>query len=149
MAFAMAKLLVGGGARVVITGRSQARLDAARQQPGENATAVQGDVSSLSDLHTLAEHVERELRSLEALFVNAGIARSMREWMAWCDAAGRVPATAGTGGGPRRSRRAIISLGHGRSGGCGRAGECGHCRGSDLEFRPYGLVARMRFDAPG
>ncbi|WP_030177282.1 SDR family oxidoreductase [Streptomyces sp. NRRL S-813] len=77
MGFAMARLLADGGARVVITGRSQARLDAARRQLGENATAVQGDVSSLSDLDALADHVKRELGSLQALFVNAGIARTM------------------------------------------------------------------------
>ncbi|MER6980839.1 SDR family oxidoreductase [Streptomyces carpinensis] len=77
MGFSMAKLLVDGGARVVITGRSQARLDAARLQLGENAMAVQGDVSSLSDQDALADHVKRELGSLEALFVNAGIARTM------------------------------------------------------------------------
>ncbi|GHE83674.1 SDR family oxidoreductase [Streptomyces spiralis] len=77
MGFAMARLLADGGARVVITGRSRARLDAARRQLGENATAVQGDVSSLSDLDALADHVKRELGSLQALFVNAGIARTM------------------------------------------------------------------------
>jgi NAD(P)-dependent dehydrogenase (short-subunit alcohol dehydrogenase family) len=47
--FAMAKLLVDGGARVVITGRSQATLDAARERLGDNAVAVRGDVASLSD----------------------------------------------------------------------------------------------------
>jgi len=77
MGFAMAKLLVDGGARVVITGRSQATLDAARERLGENAIAVRGDVSALSDLDALADQVKRELGTLDALFVNAGIARTM------------------------------------------------------------------------
>lgn len=72
--FAMAKLLVDGGARVVITGRSQARLDGARERLGENAVAVRSDVASLSDLDALADQVKSELGAIEALFVNAGIA---------------------------------------------------------------------------
>jgi NAD(P)-dependent dehydrogenase (short-subunit alcohol dehydrogenase family) len=74
MGFAMAKLLVDGGARVVITGRSQATLDAARERLGDNAVAVRGDVASLSDLDALADQVKDELGTIEAPFVNAGIA---------------------------------------------------------------------------
>ncbi|PZG21006.1 SDR family oxidoreductase [Nonomuraea aridisoli] len=74
MGFAMAKLLVDGGARVLITGRSQATLDAARERLGENAVAVRGDVASLSDLDALADRVKGELGTIEGLFVNAGIA---------------------------------------------------------------------------
>ncbi|NEE00842.1 SDR family oxidoreductase [Phytoactinopolyspora halotolerans] len=73
MGLALAELLVQGGARVVITGRSQAKLDAARERLGENAVAVQADVASLSDLDMLADRVKIELGSVEALFVNAGI----------------------------------------------------------------------------
>ncbi|WP_217128268.1 SDR family oxidoreductase [Streptomyces sp. AC558_RSS880] len=72
--FATAKLLVDGGARVVITGRSQTTLDAARERLGGNALAVRGDVASLSDLDALAGRVKDELGTLDALFVNAGIA---------------------------------------------------------------------------
>ena len=74
LGFAMAKLLVDGGARVVITGRSRATLDAARERLGKNAVAVRGDVASLSDLDALADRVKDELGTIEALFVNAGIA---------------------------------------------------------------------------
>jgi NAD(P)-dependent dehydrogenase (short-subunit alcohol dehydrogenase family) len=74
MGFTMAKLLVDGGAHVVITGRSQATLDAARERLGENAVAVRGDVASLPDLDALADRVKDELGTIEALFVNAGIA---------------------------------------------------------------------------
>jgi len=74
MGFATARLLVEGGARVVITGRSQAKLDAAREQLGANVTAHRGDVSSLPDLDALADRVKRELGSVEGLFVSAGVA---------------------------------------------------------------------------
>lgn len=70
---AIAESLADGGARVAITGRSQAALDAARERIGENAVAVRGDVSSLADLDTLADRVKTELGTVEALFVNAGI----------------------------------------------------------------------------
>ncbi|TQM43625.1 NAD(P)-dependent dehydrogenase (short-subunit alcohol dehydrogenase family) [Pseudonocardia cypriaca] len=73
MGFALAKLLVDGGARVVITGRSQGTVDAARDL-GKNAVAVRGDVASLSDLDALAHRVQEELGTIDALFVNAGIA---------------------------------------------------------------------------
>ncbi|WP_332522625.1 SDR family oxidoreductase [Mycolicibacterium mengxianglii] len=72
--FATAKLLVDGGASVVITGRSQATLDDALARLGTGAVAVRGDVSSLTDLDSLAERVKGELGTVEALFVNAGIA---------------------------------------------------------------------------
>ncbi|MFF2189375.1 SDR family oxidoreductase [Streptomyces sp. NPDC058155] len=74
MGFVMAKLLVEGGARVVITGRSQATLDSARERLGDSAVAVRGDVASLSDLDVLADRVKSELGTIDALFVNAGIA---------------------------------------------------------------------------
>lgn len=74
MGLAVAELLVRGGARVVVTGRSQAKLDAARKQLGDNAVGVRADVASLSDLDTLAGRVKSELGSIDALFVNAGIA---------------------------------------------------------------------------
>ncbi|MFE5112044.1 SDR family oxidoreductase [Streptomyces sp. NPDC056663] len=73
MGLAVAELLVQGGARVAITGRSRATLDAARKRLGGNAVTVRGDVASLPDLDTLADRVKSELGSVEALFVNAGI----------------------------------------------------------------------------
>ena len=71
---AMAKLLVDGGGRVLITGRSRTTLDSAVEQLGKNAVAVRSDVASLSDLDALAGQVKSELGGIDALFVNAGIA---------------------------------------------------------------------------
>lgn len=75
--FGMAKLLVDGGARVMITGRSQSALDAARAQLGRNTVAVRSDVAALSDLDALADRVQDEFGTLDGLFVNAGITRTM------------------------------------------------------------------------
>jgi NAD(P)-dependent dehydrogenase (short-subunit alcohol dehydrogenase family) len=70
---ATAQLLVHGGARVVVTGRSPATLDAAHKSLGENAVPFRSDVASLSDLDALANHVEAELGAVDLLFANAGI----------------------------------------------------------------------------
>ena len=75
--FTTAKLLVDGGARVLITGRTQATLDSARERLGPNAVAVCGDVASLADLDVLADRVRTEFGMLDALFVNAGVTRSV------------------------------------------------------------------------
>ncbi|MYW90212.1 SDR family oxidoreductase [Amycolatopsis rubida] len=73
MGFATAKLFADGGARVIITGRSPSRLDAALAQLGDDALAIRGDVALLSDLDALAAQVPGPI---DALFVNAGMART-------------------------------------------------------------------------
>jgi NAD(P)-dependent dehydrogenase (short-subunit alcohol dehydrogenase family) len=70
-----AKLLVDGGARVLITGRSQATLDSAREQLGEDAVPVRSDVASPPDVDALADRAKAEFGTLDALFVNAGVTR--------------------------------------------------------------------------
>ncbi|GAB3441416.1 SDR family oxidoreductase [Streptomonospora sediminis] len=74
MGFATAKLLVAGGARVAITGRSQSTLDTARERLGGNAVAIPGDVSAPADLDALADRVRAEFGTVDALFANAGTA---------------------------------------------------------------------------
>ncbi|MEV6555716.1 SDR family oxidoreductase [Nocardia sp. NPDC051756] len=75
--FGMAKLLADGGARVIITGRAQSALDAAQAQLGQNVVAVRSDVAAVSDLDALAERAKDEFGTLDGLFVNAGITRTM------------------------------------------------------------------------
>ena len=75
--FAAAKLFADGGARVLITGRTRDTLDAAREQLGERAVAVPGDAASLSDLDALADRARAEFGRVDALFVNAGVTRSV------------------------------------------------------------------------
>ena len=71
--FATAKLFIREGARVIITGRNEVRLQNAVNELGENAIAVKADVRSLSELDTLAARVKEEFGSLDILFANAGI----------------------------------------------------------------------------
>jgi NAD(P)-dependent dehydrogenase (short-subunit alcohol dehydrogenase family) len=71
---AAARRLARDGARVFITGRRQAELDAAVAEIGHNATGVRGDVSKLADLDALYATVQRTAGHIDILFANAGIA---------------------------------------------------------------------------
>lgn len=68
-----AQLLVDEGARVLITGRDQAALDAARDRLGRSAVAVRSDAASLLDIDALADRVKAEFGTVDALFANAGV----------------------------------------------------------------------------
>jgi NAD(P)-dependent dehydrogenase (short-subunit alcohol dehydrogenase family) len=72
---ATAKLLLRQGARVLVTGRTQATLDAAREELGENAIVLESDAASLADIDALADRARAELGSLDLLFANAGLTR--------------------------------------------------------------------------
>jgi NAD(P)-dependent dehydrogenase (short-subunit alcohol dehydrogenase family) len=69
---ATAKMLVHEGARVLVTGRSQAGLDATQKELGNGGIAVASDARSLTDIDALAARVAAELGTLDLLFVNAG-----------------------------------------------------------------------------
>lgn len=73
--FTTAKLLVDGGARVMITGRTRATLESARERLGDNAIAVHSDAAAMPDIDALADRVKAEFGTVDALFVNAGITR--------------------------------------------------------------------------
>ena len=64
---------VGEGAYVFIMGRRQKELDAAAAFIGRNVTAVQGDVSKVSDLDRLYAQVAKEKGRVDIVFANAGI----------------------------------------------------------------------------
>ncbi|GIO15819.1 short-chain dehydrogenase [Cohnella xylanilytica] len=70
-----AKLLADEGARVLITGRNPAALEAARERLGNGAIAVRSDAASLEDIEALAERVKAEFGTIDALFANAGVTR--------------------------------------------------------------------------
>lgn len=70
---AVAAMLVREGAKVVITGRDQAALDAAASELG--AVAVQGDVGVPADAERMVEATIRETGGLDILINNAGFGR--------------------------------------------------------------------------
>jgi NAD(P)-dependent dehydrogenase (short-subunit alcohol dehydrogenase family) len=69
---ATAKMLVYGGARVLVTGRSQVSLKSTQKALGKSGTAVSSDARSLTDLDALAARVKAEFDTIDLLFVNAG-----------------------------------------------------------------------------
>lgn len=70
---ATAKMLVDGGARVLVTGRSQAALDSTRNELRDGGIAVASDARSLTDIDALAARVTAEFETFDLLFVNAGV----------------------------------------------------------------------------
>ena len=72
MGLATAKMLLDGGARVLVTGRSQAGLESAQKELGKDAVVVSSDARSLTDIDALASRVKAEFDTFDLLFVNAG-----------------------------------------------------------------------------
>ena len=72
MGLATAKMLLDGGARVLVTGRSQAGLESAQKELGKDALVVSSDARSLTDIDALASRVKAEFDTFDLLFVNAG-----------------------------------------------------------------------------
>jgi NAD(P)-dependent dehydrogenase (short-subunit alcohol dehydrogenase family) len=69
---AAAKELAAQGARVFITGRRQAELDAAAAEIGPAATALKADASLLTDLDAVYARIAKTVGRLDILFANAG-----------------------------------------------------------------------------
>ena len=63
------------GARVVITGRDPSTLDQAKAQLGADALAIRNDASHIAEAAALAETLEPAGIRLDAVFINAGVAR--------------------------------------------------------------------------
>lgn len=70
--FGVAKALVGHGARVLITGRDERALEAARRELGERAQARRSDAGRLGDIEALALEVERSFGMVDLVLLNAG-----------------------------------------------------------------------------
>ena len=81
MGLATAKMLIDGGARVLVTGRSQASLESAQKELGNDAIVVSSDARSLTDIDALASRVKTEFDTFDLLFVNAGF--STRAPLPW------------------------------------------------------------------
>ena len=72
MGLATAKMLMDGGARVLVTGRSQAGLESAQKELGKDALVVSSDARSLTDIDALASRVKAEFDTFDLLSVSAG-----------------------------------------------------------------------------
>jgi NAD(P)-dependent dehydrogenase (short-subunit alcohol dehydrogenase family) len=71
---AAAQAFANEGARVVITGRDEVSLETARATLGANAIAIRNVAGTVSAARDLAQHLKDENVTLDAVFVNAGIA---------------------------------------------------------------------------
>mgnify|MGYP001545743092 CR=1 FL=1 len=69
----MARCLAAVGARVVLVGRRQAELAAARATVGENAYALPGDITRLESIPALIDAAEQLAGPLTLLINNAGV----------------------------------------------------------------------------
>jgi len=72
---ATAKAFAREGAKVAITGRNEATLEAARQELGPEALAIKADMSRLTEIDSAMQQIRQRFDRIDALFVNAGIGR--------------------------------------------------------------------------
>jgi NAD(P)-dependent dehydrogenase (short-subunit alcohol dehydrogenase family) len=70
---AIAKAFAAEGANVVIFGRNAETLDAAAEQLGERAAAVEGDAARPADLVRLCDTAAERFGGIDVLVANAGI----------------------------------------------------------------------------
>jgi NAD(P)-dependent dehydrogenase (short-subunit alcohol dehydrogenase family) len=70
---ATAKLFVAEGARVAITGRNQARLEAVAKELGPNAIAIVADATDIAATEAAIQRAVEKFGKLDILFANAGI----------------------------------------------------------------------------
>ena len=72
---AAAKLLKDEGARLLVTGQSDAGIDQARAALGLSVPVVKSNAASLAEINDLAGRTKSELGGLDALFICAGKTR--------------------------------------------------------------------------
>src|SRR5260370_21131125 len=70
---ATARLFGTGGARVAITGRNQATLEAAAKELGPNALAIVADATDIVATETAVAKAVEKFGKLDIVFANAGI----------------------------------------------------------------------------
>ena len=73
MGLATAKLFAAHGARVAITGRNKASIEAAVTAVGNNAIGIVSDVADLKNIDAQYTQVADKLGKIDVLVVNAGI----------------------------------------------------------------------------
>ncbi|WP_338868946.1 SDR family NAD(P)-dependent oxidoreductase [Myxococcus stipitatus] len=69
---ATVKMLLAEGAEVLLTGRGEKALEAARKELGPRAHGVRSDTASLRDIDALAATVQEKLGQVDLVVINAG-----------------------------------------------------------------------------
>lgn len=75
MGLAAAKLFQAEGAKVVITGRRQEKIDAALEEIGGDAIGIMSDAANLGSMDNLYENIKEKYGRIDILYLNHGIAR--------------------------------------------------------------------------
>src|ERR1700744_1428619 len=70
---ATARLFVAEGAKVAITGRNKATLEAAAKEVGPNALAIVADANDIAATETAVKQAAEKFGKLDIVFANAGI----------------------------------------------------------------------------
>src|ERR1700726_5330248 len=73
---ATARLFVSEGARVAITGRNQATLEAAAKELGSNALAIVADATDVAATEKAVAKAVEKFGKLDIVFANAGMSAS-------------------------------------------------------------------------
>jgi NAD(P)-dependent dehydrogenase (short-subunit alcohol dehydrogenase family) len=68
-----ARLFHSEGARVIVTGADQARLDAASRELGSDVLALRADLRMPDQLDKVFDEIQRRFGRLDILFANAGV----------------------------------------------------------------------------
>ena len=72
---ATARAFAREGAKVAITGRSDATLKAAQKELGPDALVIKADMARVPEIADAMKRIGERFRRIDALFVNAGIGR--------------------------------------------------------------------------
>ncbi|HEY2019355.1 MAG TPA: SDR family oxidoreductase [Bryobacteraceae bacterium] len=77
-----ARQFLAEGARVAITGKNPATLEAARGELGSDVLVIASDASEVAAQKAVAEKIREAFGGLDVLFVNAGVAdlRPVEQW---------------------------------------------------------------------
>jgi NAD(P)-dependent dehydrogenase (short-subunit alcohol dehydrogenase family) len=73
LGFESAKRFIDEGAEVLITGRSQPKVDEAVKKLGKEAHGIEADASKLADLEKLSKEAKKLFKHVDILFANAGM----------------------------------------------------------------------------
>src|SRR5206468_11408410 len=78
-----ARQFLNEGARIAVTGRNPATLDAARKELGGDVLVISSDASDAGAQSKVAETLRQAFEGLDVLFVNAGIAdlKPVDQWV--------------------------------------------------------------------
>lgn len=71
---ATVKMLLDGGAKILLTGRNEKNLETVKKELGNRVLAVQSDIAKIDDIDKLREIVAESFGEFDFLFVNAGVA---------------------------------------------------------------------------